>query len=486
MSSLRDKYAQRVEASPLSSQIKDAEEKMSHGNGGINWLKIQEGFNDFRLFPSIDEESNFIQLKHTHRLPIEEEDRDGNLVIKERKPIFNSRTHGGTPKDVIDEYIAFYERREIDKIKKMDISKQDFGKKVKEVMKPIRYFKTGIAGEFKWTGYGGIISWNEDGDAPSSIEKGVFEFPYSVGKKMDSLAAAQDRRAKVTVTNPFTNIDTGAVLVLEYDSKKDPNDKYAVSLDNEVSIPWSEEDLKWLEDQSPLAERYVGSYRRLDFNMAIEGLTRFDAKHNFGIMADPTFQTIVKEISGYYPADVNEPMIIRAGSKAEKAKEETKDPFDGAEVKEEAPAAKRRRAASSTAPAAEKAAPIVKQQTKPMVDPAIFDNDKDKLSLMDRSEILAYIQTNGLNILVTSEHTEDMIRGFIRTEEKLLKAEAAAESQGSDYIPFEEVSPSKIEAEHSTEGIHDEENHEPAPVDETPEVSRRSRRGVQNKIADAF
>jgi len=471
-----------VEASPLSSQIKDAEEKMSHGNGGINWLKIQEGFNDFRLFPSIDEESNFIQLKHTHRLPIEEEDRDGNLVIKERKPIFNSRTHGGTPKDVIDEYIAFYERREIDKIKKMDISKQDFGKKVKEVMKPIRYFKTGISGEFKWTGYGGIITWNDAGDAPASIEKGVFEFPYSVGKKMDSLAAAQDRRSKVTVTNPFTDIDTGAVLVLEYDSKKDPNDKYAVSLDNDINVPWSEEDLKWLEEQSPLAERYVGSYRRLDFNMAIEGLTRFDAKHNFGIMADPTFQTIVKEISGYYPADVNEPMIVRAGSKAEKAKVEAADPFAGVETKEEAPAANRRRRAAATT-----TAPIVEEKkvTRPMVDPAIFDDDNDKLSLMDRSELLAYIQTNGLKILVTSDHTEKMIRDFIRTEEKLLKSEAAAESQGADYVPFEEVPDQETPAaEQPAEQPAAEAAAEP--VDETPAVSRRSRRGVQNKIADAF
>lgn len=391
------------------------------GGGGINWLSCEEGNNDFRFFPSTEEGVAFMQLRHTHRLPIEVENEDGTKEIKERKPVFNSRTHGGTAKDIVDEYCEFLEKREVDRISQQKLSKKEFGAAIKQVMAPVNDWKKGIRPEFRWTGYAAKLEWNDDGSIKSK-EKGVFDFSFSVGKKMDSLAQSQDRRGKVTTTNPFIDIDTGAILVINYDKKRDPAEMYQLSIDPSDPIAWEDSDLEWLDQQRSLAEQYIGSYRRLDFELAMEGLKRFDERNSFGVFDDPAFQAIVEEISGYYPEDVNEPMIIHPGSAAEGAKKEAEDPFEGAELKKkQAPAEEKEEAPKQTR----------RRQTAPPEDAEVGDN----LDTMDRSQLLGYIQMNKLDVHATADHTDDQLRDFIRTEESLQEGSPEPEPAAEEAAP---------------------------------------------------
>ena len=462
--SIREKYAQqKAVASPLSSQIQAAEEEMQFG-GGVNWLTCEEGLNDFRFFPSTEEGVAFMQLKHTHRLPIEIENEDGTKEIKERKPVFNSRKHGGTKKDIIDEYIDFLEKRETDRLGELKLSKKEFGAQIKAVMKPVNDWQKGIRPEFRWTGYAAKLTWNDDGSLAKK-DKGVFDFSFSVGKKADGLAASQDRRGKVAETNPYTSIDKGAILVIDYDKKRDPAEMYRVSLDTDAPIAWDDEDLEWLEAQRSLAEQYIGSYRRLDFNMAIEGLTRFDTRNQFGVMSDPEFKKIIDEISAYYPEDVNEPMIIHPGSDAERRKQEGKDPFKGADAskKEEAP----KKEAVKEAPK-EEASTSRRRSSEPPAEEAEVG---DQLDTMDRSQLLGYIQMNKLDIQVTTDHSEAMIRDFIRTEESLLEQE-------HDQVEDEEKAGGMTIEETASE--------EDQATEEIPTTSRRRGGANRDKIAGSF
>ena len=402
---------------------------MSHGGGKKNnWLKTAEGFTDYRFFPSTVGGVNFMFLKKTYRLPIEVEDRDGKKEIKDRKMIFDSVIHGGTAKDIVAEFHKIFEEEALERVRAKNLPKAQFGAAIKAETKVVNDYQTGIKPEFKWTGYAGIVTWTAEG-AVKSINKGVFDFAFSIGKKMDGLAAAQDRRGRVTTTNPFISIDDGAILVIDYDKKRDPNEMYRVSLDSSVAVPWSDADLEWLEEQPTIQEKYVGSYRRLDFDMACEGLKRFDERNKIGIFNRPEFQAIVEEISAYYPEDVKEPMIIRAGSKAEQHKAETADPFAGAENKKEAPKRATRKAAVKKEAPVKESAPVEEAPVARRRRTAPIEEQKaaqDQFDGMNRSQLLGYIGFKQLAISVTTEHSDDDIRDFIRTEEELMAAEGPA------------------------------------------------------------
>lgn len=437
--SIREKYAQRAaEATGLSSQIKDAETDMSHGGKKNNWLKIEEGFTDFRFLPSTVDGVNFMLLKKSYRLPIEVENQDGTKEIKDRKMVFDSVTHGGTPKDVVAEFLRIFDEEALETVRALNLPKAQFGPAIKAEKKVVEDYQTGIKPEFKWTGYGGIVTWTPEG-AVKNIDKGVFDFAFSIGKKMDGLAAAQDRRGKVTTTNPFVSIDEGAILVVDYSKKRDPNEMYRVSLDVSVPVPWSDEQLQWLEEQPTLQEKYIGCYRRKDFNMACEGLKRFDERNSLGIFARPEFQIIIKEISGYYPEDEMEPMIIREGSKAEANKAEKADPFEGAELKTEKKAITPKRIPAKKAVLKEKVLEKVREKATPPVEEAPAtrrrrqaaapaEAEADQFTAMERSQLVGYIQFKALDITVTKEMSADDLRDYIRTEEELMLQEQHSEA----------------------------------------------------------
>lgn len=226
---------------------------------------------------------------------------------------------------------------------------------------------------------------------------------------------------------------------------------YQLSLDAQDPIAWDDSDLEWLEQQRSLAEQYIGSYRRKDFNLALEGLQRFDARNKYGVFDDPEFQKIVEEISGYYPEDVDQPMIIHPGSAAEKAAVESKDPFEGASVEKKVEQTPVEEPVQETAPRRRQAPPA--------------EETGDQLDTMDRGQLLGYIQMHKLDIQVTTDHSDAMIRDFIRTEEDL------ANTAGSE-APQEEAAT------------------EPMSIEETGETEqpagRAGRRRGSSNIADSF
>lgn len=403
LSSFRQQFAQaEAEASKYSS------------GSDLTYLKVEPGFNDFRLFPSLTEGGSFMRLRHVHKLEVEVTDSDGKKEIK-RKHIFNSRTHGGTPKDIVDEYIAFAEKIIKDQLSTLNLSERDFKQQLKERMGAINSWQHGILPEFKWVGYALKLQYSDSSQGQPVREigatRGVVDLAFSVGKKIDALGASLDRRGAVSVIDPFSDRNDGGILVINYDKSRDPADMYQVSLDTALKRPLTDEEMAWLGEQRTLEEQYHLSYTRNDFNLAVEGLQRFDQKNNYGVFKHDAFIAIVREISQYYPQDDKVPMrdIGKAPASAEQAP-----------------------------PPVVNSAVMGNQSPQPGI---VLGHQQVSPAEAERAQLLQYIQTKGYPITVHPQHTNDQIREFINQEEQLQASHNEPPLSNVPEIPPVEIPP---------------------------------------------
>lgn len=109
----------------------------------------------------------------------------------------------------------------------------------------------------------------------------------------------------------------------------------------ETAIP--DEDMEYFLNEVPsLEEIYKDSYRTKDFEMALDGLKRFDEENNYDIFSDDEFLNEIEEMAAMLPDD-------------SQSEEDKKTPFDEDEDEEEKPAPKKQ---VVKAPASEKAAKV--------------------------------------------------------------------------------------------------------------------------------
>jgi hypothetical protein len=141
------------------------------GNELKRTVDIDEGHNTFRIFPSHQEGKPFIYAKTVIWLPqeVEMKNKDGE-VVKDRagnpkteiknRPIFNSRVHGSTEKDIVEEYVTFAEKVFRDEIQ----DAEELDKRLKKLFD----WKVGIKPKTTCIVYGKKIKYTNDGDIKSS------------------------------------------------------------------------------------------------------------------------------------------------------------------------------------------------------------------------------------------------------------------------------------------------------------------------------
>ena len=327
-----------------------------------DYHEIKEGTNVFRICPPHDSEDPSMQAKVTTWLPqrIEEKDKDGKgtgkFEIKDR-PIFNSRIHGGTQKDVVEEYINFVYKQVYDEV-------QDKDERAKK-MSPITGYRSK---DQKW--HPGIkFSTSYVLYAFKEGKLGRLEIFKTDKDEMEKLNIAEDADEPIT-TDVFSDPDNGVSLIIKLSnengkkqrivSKREFNPKKYKTWDEFIeSEKITEEQLMELDKQQPLKEIFQNVYKRSDFEKALEGLQIFDEKNKFGIFANDDFLDIVQEIDAYYPE-------------------------------------------------------------KSIEDEATEKNNSGAADIMDmtRDELKAYIEENDLPIVVRKQMTEDDIRDLIFDAEK--------------------------------------------------------------------
>lgn len=286
--------------------------------------KLESGKNTFRIYPPHPDGGGETFAEPVVRvfLPVmvEEKDDKGNVVMEGKnpkmkeiqKPIFNSRYHGSTPKDLVEQYVALGEAHaetiKDTKLKEAFLNrlKGKFSRTASERLPGLTYKTTYVmyADSIK----GGAVAKFARLEVGTAIKDGL-----------NKAAAATEDAGDPIAVDPFTDPDTGRAVIITYNNQATkPADYYDVQLDstsvkgpgNQLILktyPLTDEQLEKYLKYPSLHSLYHNSFKRKDFEWQLKGLELFDKKYNIGIYDTDDFASIVEEISGYYPFDNQEP-----------------------------------------------------------------------------------------------------------------------------------------------------------------------------------
>lgn len=393
--SLRKKF-KATKVDTIAKQEKRVEQVTPKSNNSrAGYLDIDEGSNTFRIFPSHEEEKSFCYPKTVHWIPqeVEEKDKSGDpikdksgnpkMIIK-NLPIFNSRIHGGTAKDIIEEYCAFAEKTLTDECQDQEQLSKDLDK--------LYNWKTGIKPKTSWIMYAKKIKFDDRGKIAKE-EFGRLEAPTSVKDKMNELASSG--RGPVQL-DPFTDCDDGKAITIDYDKKETPQNKYKVALEWQDNWPLTDEELEDFEKQEPLFKIFEGAYKRSDFEKALEGLRIFDEQNKFNLFEYSEWTDICEEISAYYPETDEE----SSNESSDDNEEETNS--DNSE-------------------------------------------EEDALTEMDRDELIQFINEQEFEIRVMRKDTAETLRSAIREELKFLQEEKGNKEEERKEEGFDPEKDAQIE-----------------------------------------
>lgn len=252
-----------------------------------DYLSIENGPNKFRIFPGHPETESFIYPRTVHWLPRKFKDRDTNETTIKNAPVFNSRVHGNTEKDIVEEYYRFA----IESLTEQIQDEEELKAKVDGILS---HWKQGILPKTNWVCYAKKME-------KGSSKFGLLEITQGTKEKLNEIAIVEDTD-EVIETDPFSDPDSGkAIIITKDDTAKDAKDYYKVTLEFRGDYSLNDDELEHLLEQKSLQEMYINSYSRKDFEIALEGLQIYDNKHKLKIFDDPQWLDIVEEIDSYYP-----------------------------------------------------------------------------------------------------------------------------------------------------------------------------------------
>lgn len=296
-------------------ETKKADVRLLGGNSGgrVNYHKIEMGRNEFRIAPPHNSEDLSYYPSRTAMLDCEvpkyEDGKEtGEFEVKKKK-IFIATVHGNEGlkelrKDPIELYIKYVGELagEID-------DKEDRQK-----------FLTPIKG---WRDKKGNWNW---GIMPSTSYicyawkdnvLGRLELYESYMNEMNKITTTlEEEEGEVFDFDIFSNPDKGYPLII---SKSQETDEKSKKVKNVTTVSegklkrsedWNDffkrtmvtdEQLMELSEKESLKEMFVGVYTKRDFDLAIDGLQRFDKKYKFNIFENEDFLSEIKEIENIVP-----------------------------------------------------------------------------------------------------------------------------------------------------------------------------------------
>lgn len=422
----RSKFKATVVATMVEAD-KEVESALGRTRGErADQLSIEEGTNKFRIYPPHPEEDGggevFAEPVAKCFLPmmVEDKDQQGNVQLdgngkpkmkESSRPVFNSRIHGGTLKDLVEEYRKFSDKRAVDlygedKKKKDEYLAPVIGKYSKVASERI----AGIQDRQTWVLYADKISTNRENI--EAFKFGRLEFGKAVKDRLNKLSAIEGENEPMG-TDPFTPIDAGRAAVVVYNKQASkPADFYTTEMDNSTvkteingkmypiqkEYPLTDEQLENFFKFPTLKSLFRNSFKRKDFELQLRGLEFFDGKYKMGIWTEPEWADIVEEISAYYPEE---------------------DPED-----EDGPV-------------------TAKVTDKEVVTSEEEEEEPDEFDGMSRDELKAFNKTNSCGVVVTKSMTEAKLREAVRTAYNAANLGTDEEEEEEDDTSKEETLPVK-------------------------------------------
>ena len=386
----------------LQKQI-DEDNAMVGAQNSTEYLNLEDGKTvKIRIFPGHPGVQDFYVAKKCYWLSFVGDDGETH-----RGTVLDSKVHGKTKFDVVEEYVKWAKKKIGNDADKLEALVGNGPK------------SNSLNPQYSWLCYADKINGDDQ------LRAKIWEFKKMVRDAMNKLAFSEDEDEVIEV-DPFTDPDEGLPINVTY--RKNPNKKkgenyYDVAFPKKVSArPLTDEEIEYFMTLKPLSE-VIYKYGMRDFERALEGLQNFDEDNEIGLFDDDDWLEHLEEIKAQYDADEEE----------EKPKKSAK------------------KVVNKDAPAPKKA--VVEDEEDEEDDDTPEDEDDtddaedtegDEFDDMDRSELKKYISKNGLEISVKKSMSDDDLREAIRSASKDEDAAEADDEEEDDDTDNEEEAPAKV------------------------------------------
>lgn len=416
----------QLKATPIKKLKKRIDEDNEIiGAQSNEYLNLEDGKTlKIRIFPAHPGVEDFYIPKKCYWLTVAGNDGDPR-----RTTVLDSKVHGGTKFDLVEEYVKFAKKKwakDADKLDALTGTGQN---------------QNSLNPSYTWMCYAGLVT------ADGELRAKLWEFKKMVRDAMNKLAFSEDEDEAIEV-DPFTDPDEGLPILVKY--MKNPNKKkgenyYEVSFPKKVTArPLTDEEIEYFMTLKPLTE-VLPKYGMRDFERALEGLQNFDEEHEMELFEDDAWLEKVEEIKAQYDGDEEEdddkPAKKKTSKKVTKkvVEEEDEDEGDDSDNEEEEKPKK-------------KATKKVEEEENEEDDeePEADDEEEDDsdeaggggLDDMDRTELKKYIKDNDLEVSVKKSMSDDDLREAIR--EAMVEGDEPEDDEEEEEKPKAKVSLSDI------------------------------------------
>lgn len=409
----------------LDSEVKQAEKTMRKGGKSYTgFATVQKGKNTFRVAPSMGKA--YVACKMSKlRVEVPTYDENGNVTGKEVKDknIFCADVHGRNLLKGKDPIVLY-----CDYVRKKAFEEYQDDTERRKYLNPIMGYKKG--NKFVW-GINPTLAY------VCYVYQGNKDFArlqlYGTWMNRIKEISVEQSDDDTVSFDIFSQMEGAYPLVITMGEDDKGKKTYSLSAGipkkgqswdeffEETAIP--DEDMEYFLNEVPsLEEIYKDSYRTKDFEMALDGLKRFDEENNYDIFSDDEFLNEIEEMAAMLPDD-------------SQSEEDKKTPFDEDEDEEEKPAPKKQ---VVKAPASEKAAKVASYPP---------------LSKM-KAFLSQYIDEEYPGMEIPSDLTITELREWYDLAQK------------GEALPFPEGEEEDTGQEHETEYDGDQEKDEPETEDE--------------------
>lgn len=362
----------QLKATPIKSLKKQVDEdnEMIGAYAANEYLNLEDGKTiKIRIFPAHPGVENFYLPKKCYWLSIA--GNDGNM---RRAQVLDSRAHGGTKYDLVDEYVKWAKKKWAKDSDRLD------------ALTGTGPNSNSLNPQYSWLCYADRVT------ADDPLKAKVWEFKKMVRDALNKLAFSEDEDEAIEI-DPFTDPDEGLPILVKY--MKNPNKKkgetyYEVSFPKKVTArPLTDEEIEYFMGLKPLNE-LLSKYGIRDFERALEGLQNFDEENEMGLFDDDDWLEHVEEIKAQYDGEEDDeddkPAKKKTSKKVTKKSVEDEDD-DETEEEEEKPKSKSK-------PSKKKPEPEDEEEEETEEEPEEEDDDEDekpkaKVSLADIKKKLA-------------------------------------------------------------------------------------------------
>ena len=386
----------------LQKQV-DADNEMVGTGSSTEYLNLEDGKTiKIRIFPAHPGQEEFYVAKKCYWLTFNTDDGDTR-----RGTVLDSKVHGGTKWDIVEEYVKWAKKRVGNDAEKLEALVGNGPK------------SNSLNPQYSWLCYADRVNGDEQ------LRAKLWEFKKMVRDAMNKLAFSEDEDEVIEV-DPFTDPDEGLPINVTY--RKNPNKKkgenyYEVAFPKKVSArPLTDEEIEYFMTLKPLSE-VIYKYGMRDFERALEGLQNFDEDNEIGLFDDDDWLEHLEEIKAQYDADEEEEKPKKSAKKVvnkdtsapKKVVVEDEDEDDDED-----------------------------DDDTPEEEDDAEDAEGDEFDDMDRSELKKYISKNGLEISVKKSMSDDDLREAIRAASKDEDAAEADDEEEDDDTDNEEEAPAKV------------------------------------------